>query len=112
MTDWLTFFVNTIEAIREPLSVVLTASGCREGWLQGELFRAGREYDLRVNEHNLGGRQTVDVSYGEGPAMLAEIKSIGANHQQKMQGYLELDVGRMRSVSTTCTERYMILIIP
>ena len=112
MTDWLHFFVQAIESIHEPLSVVLRASGCREGWLQGELFRAGRAYDLRVNEYSLGGRQTADLSCGEGPAMLAEIKIVGADYYPKMQGYIESDVERMRAVTTAGTERYMILIIP
>jgi hypothetical protein len=112
MPDWLRFFSSTIEAIREPLSVILNASGCREGWLQGEMFRAGRAFDLRVNEYALGGRQTADVSCGDLPDMLAEIKIVGANYFPKMQGFIESDVGRMRAVSTPGTERFMILIIP
>jgi hypothetical protein len=112
MIDWLTFFVQTIDAVHEPFSVILTASGCREGWLQGELFRAGRRHDLRVNEYKLGDRQTADLSCGEGSAMLAEIKIVGADYYHKMQGYIESDVERMRSVSSSGTERYMILIIP
>jgi hypothetical protein len=112
MPNWLKFFETTIKAIREPLSVVITASGCREGWLQGELFRAGRRYDLRVNEHRLPERQTADVSCGDRPDMLAEIKIVGAGFLPKMEGYIERDVRRMREVSSHGTERYMILIIP
>src|SRR5262245_25875511 len=112
MPDWMTFFADTIAALHEPLSVVLQASGCREGWLQGELFRAGRRYDLRVNEYGLGGRQTADVSCGEAPDMLAELKIVGADYFPKMQGYIESDVARMKAVSTSGTQRYMILVIP
>ncbi len=112
MTDWLQFFAVTIEQIHEPLSTVLAASGCREGWLQGELFRAGREHDLRVNEYSLGNRQTADVSCGDRPDMLAEIKIVGAGYFSKMQGFIASDVARMRAVSTVGTRRYMILIIP
>jgi hypothetical protein len=112
VTDWLKFFVKTIGDIKNPLSVVLSASGCREGWLQGEIFRAGRKYDLRVNEFRLGKRQTADISCGKGPSMLAEIKIVGANYLPKMQGYVESDAARMRAVSTAGTERFMILIIP
>jgi hypothetical protein len=112
MPNWLRFFADTIERIQEPLSIVLGASGCREGWLQGELFRAGREHDLRVNEFSLGNRQTADVSCGDAPEMLAEIKICGAGYYPKMQGYIESDVARMRAVSTPGTRRYMILIIP
>ena len=112
MHDWLNFFASTIEAVQEPLSIILTASGCREGWLQGELYRAGRQYDLRVNEHALGGRQTADLSCGETPDMLAEIKIVGADYFPKMQGYIESDVARMRGVNTAGTQRFMILVIP
>jgi hypothetical protein len=110
--DWMKFFVQTIDAIHEPLAVVLTASGCREGWLQGELYRAGRDYDLGVNEYSLGSRQTADLSCGDDPDMLAEIKIVGADYYPKMRGYIESDVERMRAVSTAGTQRFMILIIP
>ena len=112
MVDWLTFFVQTIEAVHIPLSVVLSASGCREGWLQAEIFRAGRRHNLRVNEFSLGGRQTADISCGDGPEMLAEIKIVGADYFPKMQGYIESDVHRMRAASTVSTRCYMILIVP
>src|SRR5580693_5967018 len=112
MIDWLKFFIETLESIHDQLAVVLMASGCREGWLQGELFRAGREHNLRVNEYDLGDRQTADVSCGDGPDMLAEIKIVGADYFPKMQGHIESDVERMRSFSNAMTQRYMILIIP
>ena len=112
MCDWLNFFVSTIESIREPLSIILKASGCREGWLQGELFRAGRQYNLRVNEYSLGSRQTADMSCGAGPEMLAEVKIAGADYSLKMKRHIESDVARMRAVSTLHTERFMILVIP
>jgi hypothetical protein len=83
--DWIRFFTDTIDAIHEPLAVVLTASGCREGWLQGELYRAGRAYDVRVNEYSLGSRQTADLSCGDAPDMLAELKIVGADYFPKMR---------------------------
>ena len=110
--DWMKFFVQTVDAIHGPLAVVLNASGCREGWLQGELYRAGRDYDLRVNAYSLGSRQTADLSCGDGPDMLAEIKIVGADYFPKMRGYIESDVERMRAVSNADTQRFMILIIP
>ena len=112
MIDWLTFFADTIETIRVPLSTVLGASGCREGWLQGELYRAGHQYGLRVNEHSLGDRKTADLSCGDAPEMLAEIKIVGANYFPKMQAAIESDVERMRAVRTPGTQRFMILVIP
>jgi hypothetical protein len=110
--DWLDFFVKTVDEIHGRLSVVLTASGCREGWLQAEFYLAGRQYNLRVNERNLGARQTADMSCGDGPDMLAEIKIVGAHCFPKMQGFVESDVERMRAVNTPCTSRYLILIVP
>jgi hypothetical protein len=112
MHNWIKFFASTIESIQEPLTTILAASGCREGWIQGELFRAGRPFDVRVNEYALGGRRTADVSSGEVPDMLAEIKIVGANYYPKMQGYIESDVERMREVSTPGTQCFLILIIP
>ncbi|MBC8107751.1 MAG: hypothetical protein H7Z14_14255 [Anaerolineae bacterium] len=55
MTNWLHFFERTIDAIKKPLSIVLESSGCRQGWLQGEFFRAGRKYGVSTDEHPLGG---------------------------------------------------------
>jgi hypothetical protein len=112
MQDWFKFFEDSIEAVHEHFAVILKAAGCREGWLQGELFRAGRKFDLRVNEFSLGNRQTADVSCGDLPEMLAEIKIVGADYFAKMRAYIEADVERMRSVSTMGTQRFMILIIP
>ena len=51
MPDWLKFFDKTIAEIHNELTIVLSAPGCREGWLQGEFFRAGRDYDLKVNTY-------------------------------------------------------------
>ena len=85
---------------------------CREGWLQGELFRAGRDLDLRVNEYSLGKGAKIDVSAGGDPPMVAEIKIVGADYQPKMRGYIEADVERLRSVDDPGIERFMILIIP
>ena len=111
-SDWMSFFVETIKAIREPLATVLGAASCREGWLQGELFRAGRDVDLRVNEFNLGRSAKADVSAEGDPPMVAEIKIVGADYQPKMRHYIEADVERLRIVEDPTIERYMILIIP
>lgn len=39
MTDWVDEMRMFFAAVQEPLSMVLSATGCREGWLQGEAFR-------------------------------------------------------------------------
>ena len=112
MPDWLKFFDKTIERLQEPFAMVLLASGCREAWLQAELFRAGRDFDLRVNEYRLGKRMTADLSHGHPVDMLAEIKIVGANYQSKMRWQIESDVERMKAFSSPGTERFMILVIP
>lgn len=112
MINWRGFLVETIGSISEPLSIVLNASGCREGWLQGELYRAGRKHGLCVNEYPLGGQKKADLSCGERPDMLGEIKIVGALDNTKMQGLIKADAQQMQEFSTPGTRRYMILIIP
>jgi hypothetical protein len=113
--NWMRFFVNSIDAIKSDLAYVASnASGCREGWLQGELFLAAKRngYNLRLNEHPLGGRGKADLSWGDPARMIAEIKIVGANFQAKMRHAIDADVKRLREVRTRGIERYMILIIP
>ena len=111
MNDWLEFFEHTITTIQEQLSVVLDASGCREGWLQGEFFRAGVSRQLQVNRHSLGDGTKADLSCSE-PAMVAELKVVGALDSTKMQGLIERDVERMRQQRREGVDAYMILVVP
>ena len=108
MVNWPNFISEAIAAVQEPLALVLQASGCREGWPQGELFRAGQQHSLRVNEHHLGKNCKADLS---APGMVAEIKIVGADYESKMCRYIEDDVARMRGAGAEL-ERYMILIVP
>ena len=39
---WEQFFLDFFDYSAEAIGIVVSASGCREGWLQGELYRAGR----------------------------------------------------------------------
>jgi len=110
--DWMNFFVSSIDAIHERLAVVVTATGCREGWLQGELFLAGRRYDLRVNECQLGNHRKADLSCGNPVKMIAEIKIVSGGFFPKMRYAIDVDVERMREVTIPDAERYMILVIP
>ena len=110
--SWLRFFDTFFRDTRESLAVVLKASGCREGWLQGELFRAGRARDLRVNEFDLGDRRRADLYCPISPRMIAEIKIIGADYYAKQRYALDDDVQRLREATEPDLERYMILVIP
>ena len=47
MQTWPQFFTEFFDHSEAALSVVLNASGCREGWIQGEFFRFGQDRRLR-----------------------------------------------------------------
>jgi hypothetical protein len=113
-TNWTRFFIDSIEAIRKDLAYISAeASGCREGWLQGMLLLAAKKsgFDLRANEHPMGLRGKADLSFGDPPTMIAEIKIVGADFQSKMSRAIDADVERLRGVKTRRIERYMILVI-
>lgn len=109
---WEQFFLDFFDYAAESLGVVLNAWGCREGWLQGELYRAGRRRGLRVNEFALGGNRKADLCCLEPPRMVAEIKVLGADYQPKMRYALDDDVQRLRAIPEAGIERYMLLVIP
>jgi hypothetical protein len=112
--DWARFFIDSIEAARKDLTYIAgKASGCREGWLQGTILLAAnkRGYDLRANECRMGRRGKADISFGDPPTMIAEIKIVGADFQSKMRHAIDADVDRLRKVRAHGIERYMIVVI-
>lgn len=109
---WEQFFLDFFDYSAESIGVVVYAWGCREGWLQGELYRAGWRRGLRVNEYPLGGNKKADLCCRESPRMVAEVKVLGADYQGKMRYALDSDVERMRSIQDAELERYMVLVIP
>lgn len=48
MTSWENAFCEMFAEISGPLGCILRANGCREGWLQGEVFRHFRSRDKAV----------------------------------------------------------------
>ena len=93
---WIGLFEQVFDSISEPLSVVLNATGCREGWLQGEFYRhlIEQDKDFRVNEYKIAPRAKADL-YGEKPSrMVAEIKVYGVwNYYQKnIDGHSNIDM--------------------
>jgi hypothetical protein len=112
MPDWLRFFDQTLAQIHRELAVVLDAPGCREGWLQGEFFRAGRKYDLAVNTYPFGKRAKADLSAGDPVKMVAEIKIVASWYQPKQRYAVEADVSRLKAIKRKGVERFMILIVP
>jgi hypothetical protein len=109
---WEQFFLDFFDYSAESIGVVVSARGCREGWLQGELYRAGRRRGLRVNEYPLGGLKKADLRCQEPPRMVAEIKVLGADYEGKMRYALDADVERLTAIDDTELERYMVLVIP
>ena len=67
------------EEIQSPLSFVLNADGCREGWIQGELFRHFRPTDpsFNVNCSHASKRIKHDMVCGTPVALVAELKVYG-----------------------------------
>ena len=97
---WFIYFSQFFDRVQTDFSVVLKASGCREGWLQGELFRYGRKMNIKVNQYSLGGSRKADVHCPVEPAMIAEIKIIGSDYQSKQREALKADVVRLLQVAS------------
>jgi hypothetical protein len=109
---WPEFFLSVFDTRANALAEVLSARGCREGWLQAEFFRAVRVRGVQVNAYPLGKGETADLFSDFAPRMVAEIKIIGADHQSKMRDHLDKDVRRLRAIQDSSIERYMLLVIP
>jgi hypothetical protein len=109
---WEQFFLDFFDYSAESIGVVVYAGGCREGWLQGELYRAGWRRGLRVNEYTLGGGKKVDLCCRESPRMVAEVKVVGADYEGKMRYAIDSDVRRLAEIPDADLERYMVLVIP
>ncbi len=78
-STWLDAFRSAFDGMAADLPVVLNARGCREGWIQAELFRRLSPSDpaFSVNFYSLNKGKTADL-YGEIPSrMLAELKVLG-----------------------------------
>src|SRR6266404_1413768 len=109
---WEQFFLDFFDRSAESIGIVVHAWGCREGWLQGELYRAGCRRGLRVNEYPLGGNKKADLCCRESPRMVAEVKVLGADYQGKMRYALDSDVERLTAIQDVELEKYMVLVIP
>ncbi len=85
-----------------------------KGWLLGEFYYAGKNLDVRTDDYkwDAEGRLTADLSSGDSPAMIAEIKMALARNASVIEGVLDADAQRLRGVHTAGTQRFLILIIP
>ena len=77
--SWVERLRAFFQEIEAPLSVILNAEGCREGWIQGELFRHFRPTDpsFNVNCSHASKRIKHDIVNGKPVALVAELKVYG-----------------------------------
>jgi len=103
--NWITYFEAFFRQRSERLHVILDAGGCREGWVQGEIFLHARDLHLETN--------TTPSKYDllcPNPPMIAEIKICGGDYSPKMQGYIQDDVRKLATAEGDY-QRFMILIV-
>jgi len=89
-TAWVDEFLTFFEENKMAIGTVMYAEGCREGWLQGEMYRKSNDPAFTVNSYKLtklNGK--VDI-YGEKPShshtkqkMVAEIKIVAPSFLSK-----------------------------
>jgi hypothetical protein len=73
---WPEEFLGFFHEIAEPLTTVLNAEGCREGWIQGEFYRYFRKKvnGFQVNRCCAGKREKYDLYCNPPTAIVAEVK--------------------------------------
>ena len=77
--SWIEPLGAFFQEIQAPLSLVLDAEGCREGWIQGELFRHFRPNDasFNVNCSHTSKQVKHDIVCGNPASLIAELKVYG-----------------------------------
>jgi hypothetical protein len=101
--DWSERLITFFEAIATPLACVLRADGCREGWIQGEMFRHFRTENngFRVNASLAGGRVKHDVHCLKPTEMVAELKVFGLSGYYNKNLYGASDISRFKPSEDT-----------
>jgi hypothetical protein len=91
------------------LKGIANARGCREGWVQGELFLAA--LDQRKSMQTNATPKKYDLwCEQDGHRMCAEIKFCGDDYSPKMKNLVLADAEKIRKAPST-HERFLILII-
>jgi hypothetical protein len=103
--DWIAYFDDFFSKRAAKLAEMMKAAGCREGWVQGELFLHGRDLGIETNATRL----KYDILCKSAP-MIAEIKICGGDYSPKMKGLIEDDVRKLGR-DPGDRERFMILIV-
>lgn len=83
---WLDEMTRFFKVHADSVSEIFDASGCREGWLQGELFRyfRKRKRPIDVNTYRYPNGGIADLSAVGPPPMVGEIKLLGGGYQSKV----------------------------
>ncbi len=105
--NWIEFFKSFFDAKKDHINQILDAGGCRECWLQGEMYlHAKAKHKVLLTNAS---SHKFDLSSGKG-RMVAEIKICGGDYQPKMQGLIEADVRKLEN-TPQAREKYMILVV-
>ena len=93
--SWPERFLTLFSEIALPLTDILTAEGCREGWLQGEFYRHFHtvENSFRVNSSYCDSRAKHDLYCEQPTKMVAELKVYG------LSGYYNKNLCGMSNIS-------------
>lgn len=104
--DWIKFFVSFFKKKKYLINRILDAGGCRECWLQGEIYlHAKAKHKVLLTNAS---SHKFDLSSGKG-RMVAEIKICGGDYQPKMRGLIKADVRKLKNAQAS--KKYMILVV-
>lgn len=105
--NWTETFKMFFNSRKGEIDKILDAQGCREGWLQGEMFLYANPGSLQANVEP----QKYDlVSKIKEDPMIAEIKICGGDYQSKMKGPIEHDIVKLAKAPSG-QAKYFILVI-
>ena len=103
--NWMTYFADFFRQRSADLQAILDAAGCREGWVQGEMFLHARQLHLETNATGY----KFDL-HCPTPPMIAEIKICGGDYAPKMKGYIQDDVKKLADAQGVW-QRFLILVV-
>jgi hypothetical protein len=102
-STWRAKFEAAFDAIAPNLAVVLNATGCRELWFHGELYRhlGVEDADFVVNAYSMAPRKTADLRGSKPGPMITEVKVFGVNgyYNKNLEGWSNIDLYRPRDGS-------------
>ena len=102
---WTSIFKLFFDSRKNEIDKILDAQGCREGWLQGEIFLCAPPNSLQTNATS----QKYDL-VSKIDQMIAEIKICGGNYQGKMKGLIEADVAKLAKAPSGQAKYFILLI--